>query len=162
MMKKTLLSIMTVAALISSASVYSAVSNKTIQVEAEIPGMITITKADDSDIGDIISLVPDTTNAGYYTHSEDIKISNNADGHPSVNISINDDFKLNHTVDVGKTFTDLSVKLDNRTLSDTKERFNIDDVNGSVALVITGKPPIGSTEGEKYQGVLKLTIESVA
>ncbi|WP_145566992.1 CS1 type fimbrial major subunit [Yersinia aleksiciae] len=161
MMKKTLLSIMTVAALISSASVYSAVSNKTIQVEAEIPRMITITKSGGGVIR-TLKLLPVENDATKYTASEDIKILDNSNNDPKVKISINRDFALTESVNQVKAFTGLEVKLEDTILTDAGAEFSLADVNTSVKLTITGESPVNGVSEERYTGDLKLTIESVA
>ncbi|CFQ49645.1 CS1 type fimbrial major subunit [Yersinia aleksiciae] len=161
MMKKTLLSIMTVAALISSASVYSQTVDKNIQVEAEIPGMITITKSGGGVIP-TLKLLPVENGAKKYTVSEDIQIVNNFNNDTKVKISINGDFALTESVDKVKVFSGLEVKLKDTILTNAGNEFLLADVNNSVKLAITGESPDNVLSEERYTGELKLTVESVA
>ncbi|EEQ09950.1 hypothetical protein ymoll0001_36980 [Yersinia mollaretii ATCC 43969] len=155
MMKKTLLSIMTMAALVSSAT--ATAETKNIIVSAEIPHVITMQKNGGGDV-DRITLEPGFGNApaDVYGASENIAIRN---GGADIKVNIVGDFKLQSLTAPGeREFTELTVILGG-------EQLKGNDANkiksGNIELVIHGKKPSEAIAEEKYSGTLKLNLEPV-
>ncbi|WP_145577528.1 CS1 type fimbrial major subunit [Yersinia mollaretii] len=155
MMKKTLLSIMTMAALVSSTT--ATAETKDIIVSAEIPHVITVQKNGGGDV-DRITLEPGFGNApaDVYGASENIAIRN---GGADIKVNIVGDFKLQSLTAPGeREFTELTVILGG-------EQLKGNDANkiksGNIELVIHGKKPSEAIAEEKYSGTLKLNLEPV-
>ncbi|CQD38394.1 CS1 type fimbrial major subunit [Yersinia mollaretii] len=158
MMKKTLLSIMTMAALVSSVTATAVESmEKSIIVSAEIPHVITMQKNGGGDV-DRITLEPGFGNApaDVYGASENIAIRN---GGADIKVNIVGDFKLKSLTAPGeREFTELTVILGG-------EQLKGNDANkiksGNIELMIHGKKPSEAIAEEKYSGTLKLNLEPV-
>lgn len=155
MMKKTLLSIMTMAALVSSTT--ATAETKDIIVSAEIPHVITVQKNGGGNI-DLIKLEPSFEGASsdVYGASENIAIRN---GGADIKVNIVGDFKLQSLTAPGeREFTELTVILGG-------EQLKGNDANkiksGNIELVIHGKKPSEAIAEEKYSGTLKLNLEPV-
>lgn len=157
MMKKTLLSIMTMAALVNSATATAAVETKNITVNAEIPHEITMKKSNGEDIKKI-ELVPDNNSPTTYGAKESIVIASHGQ---DVKINLIEDFKLVSTTESGNSFTDLTVTMDGTELATTPQKIGNKVSNIAKELTIVGKAPSTSKGGEKYTGVLKLNLEPV-
>lgn len=72
MMKKTVIAIITMATLTSTAA-YANTIEKDIRVEAEIISLMDVKRADDSNINKIKLTYDTVTNDGTYSHSEALK-----------------------------------------------------------------------------------------
>ena len=160
MMKKTLLSIMTMAALLSATSVSAAGPvSKDITVEAKITEVITLTKANNSRLDNIKLTYDVDKNDGSYTNSTDIKIMvTNSD--PKVNIKLAEEFKLIDSSGL-KKFTDHSVTLGGQKITTANTNFDLEgNQSFSGSLIINAKQPVGAVG--TYSGTLKLVLESEA
>ncbi|CNF35325.1 alpha-related fimbriae minor subunit 1 [Yersinia mollaretii] len=154
MMKKTLLSIMTMAALVSSAT--ATAETKDIIVSAEIPSVITVKKSSGGDIDSIkLASVPGSTDK--YEAKEKIKAHNNGE---AVKVRVRSNLELTSTKYPEKKFDELSVTLGGHMLSDVIA-LPVELKDGAdTELVITGKSPAGAETGDTYSGTLELSLET--
>lgn len=156
MMKKTLLSIMTMAALVSSTTATAVGETKEITVSAEIPHEITMKKSNGEDIKKI-ELVPDNNSSATYGATESILIGSHGQ---DVKVNLVEDFELTSATDSSNSFTDLKVTMDGTELATTPQKIEGSSSNNiAMQLIIVGKAPSTSKGGEKYTGVLKLNLE---
>lgn len=153
MMKKTLLSIMTLAALVSSAT--ATAETKDIIVSAEIPSVITVQKSIGGDI-DSIKLASVPGSASEYEAKEKITFRN---GGTSVKVGVRSDLALVSQDDVSRSFEELVVTLDGHAMSAAMLMPIAFDDSKDVELLIKGKSPAGAKVGETYAGKLELTLE---
>ncbi len=155
-MKKTLLSIMTMAILASSTAAYSNAVTKNIIVEATIPATLDMTDA----LGEAINTTPlkmvhDPDNDAY-TMTQPVKFKGNGDG---LKVTMIEQLKLEEKA-TKKDFGKIDLKLGLHNLEAGRAiELGKDDLNKDVDLVISGKAPIGAEGGETYSGTLKLTLE---
>ncbi|WP_267248899.1 CS1 type fimbrial major subunit [Yersinia sp. Marseille-Q5920] len=158
MMKKTLLTIITVAALASSTIVCAQPFNKDIPVTAEINGSISMTKSNGDALNDI-ALDYSMMNDGTYEYIEDVTIVSNTGA--KVNVKLKSPLVLEGDSDGAvKTFDDVAVYLGNSKLDGAGKSFFLSASNEiNQALVITAKKPAEALSGETYTGTLQLTIE---
>ncbi|AHM76247.2 CS1 type fimbrial major subunit [Yersinia hibernica] len=165
MMKKTLLSIVTMAALVSSTAVYAQPLEKNIQVEAEIHSVVSMNKADGTPLDKIKLNYDVQNNDGTYTHTENIKIKSATAN--KIKVSTAENFLLsdkngnggftNHKVMLGGKEI-LYIGALNATGMGTAN-FGLDaNHEADLDLVISAKqienPPAGI-----YSGIVKLVIE---
>ncbi|MGE4801164.1 CS1 type fimbrial major subunit [Yersinia hibernica] len=158
-MKKTLLSIVTMAALVSSAAVYAQALEKNIQVEAEVHSVVSMNKADGTPIDKIKLNYDVQNNDGTYTHTENIKIKSATAN--KVNISMPDTFELKDK-DGNHEFTDHKVTLGGKDMKPSLKAvsFDLDTASNDtdLDLVISAKQPDSAPAGI-YSGIVKLVIE---
>lgn len=159
MMKKTLLSIMTVVALASSTISYAQPFEKDIPVTAEINGSISMTKDTGAALNDITLDYDHTKNNGSYEYTENITIESNTGS--KVNIKLRNPLVLEaDTNGPVKVFDDVVVKLGSAELNGAGVNFNLSAHNQlNRALTIKAKKPATALSGEIYIGTLQLTIE---
>ncbi|MBS0056188.1 CS1 type fimbrial major subunit [Yersinia sp. Marseille-Q3913] len=161
MMKKTLLSIMTMAILASSTAAYSNAVTKDITVEATIPASFSMS----DDAGKAIEsaplkMTPDADNKGSYIITKPVRFTGNGKG---LTITMNKEFKLVESTGAIKEFTDIELKLDSQDLTLRNQvKLGQDKLGQSVNLVISGKEPDHAMEGETYSGTLQLKLEADA
>lgn len=156
-MKKTLLSIITMATLVGSMVAYAAPMEKEIPVSVTINGVMSLT--DDKDV-DISSLT-----LGYdaidkkHTLIQPIKITSNTGN--KVSFTVKEALTLTEEVDGSKVFKEAEVKLGNQKL--TTGQAGVFQLTGTVfekTLSITAEQPDDAESGEVYSGTLKLSIEA--
>ncbi|CNI78272.1 CS1 type fimbrial major subunit [Yersinia bercovieri] len=157
-MKKTLLSIMTMAILASSTAAYSNAVTKDITVEATIPSLFNITSTDGTPL-ELATLKMGQNLAGAagdYIITHPIKLRANGDG---IKITVAENLELKETK-ANKVFTNIAVKLNDTPLATNNP---IDILKGNIEdnyeLVISGKQPDNANTGEVYSGTLKLKLE---
>lgn len=162
-MKKTLLSIITMATLASS-TVYAQPVNKDISVTAEINGLITMKKANGDDLREIALDYDNIKNDGTYVYSQNIKIVSNTGSKVKINLRSPLVIESDGSGFGGlaKEFEDTVVKLGNTELKLTAKSFTL--VNNEVdrSLSISAKKPATALSGEVYTGTLELVIEDEA
>ncbi|WP_186369533.1 CS1 type fimbrial major subunit [Yersinia bercovieri] len=157
-MKKTLLSIMTMAILASSTAAYSNAVTKDITVEATIPAIFSM----NDDKGEAIEaatlkMVQDTTNKDTYKITKAVRLSGSGG---DLKVSVAEELQLVEAKS-GRKFSEIKLELDSRELkSGTPIKFEKSKFNQDVNLVISGKEPVGAVGGETYSGILKLTLEA--
>ncbi|QHB34563.1 pilus assembly protein [Yersinia canariae] len=161
-MKKTLLSIITVAVLASSTIVHAQPLDRDIPVTAEINGSISMTKINGDAFNNIAMEYDHAKNDGTYEYIEPIKITSNTG--TKVNIKLRNPLVLEG--DSGgavKTFDDVVVRLGQSQLGVGGVNFSLDNNNEmNRALTIRAKKPADALSGETYTGTLQLTIEDFA
>ncbi|CNH25141.1 CS1 type fimbrial major subunit [Yersinia pekkanenii] len=163
-MKKTLLSIITMA-VFSSSSAYAQPLNKDIHVETEIHSKVSLSKANDSELNNITLSYDTNNNDGTHTHQENIKIK--ASGANKVKIALLEDFSLKN----GKndTFTHHLITIDGKQLQSPvnilggarqlNQFFDLINNEAILELKISAKEPQGAVAGEIYSGIAKFVIE---
>ncbi len=156
-MKKTLLSIITMATLVGSMAAYAAPMEKEIPVSVTINGVMSLT--DDKDV-DISSLT-----LGYdvidkkHTLIQPIKITSNTGN--KVNVVVNEALVLAEKDDTSKVFSGVEVKLGDEVLTLNRVKdFELIASAFKADLSITAKQPDDAVSGEVYSGTLKLSIEA--
>lgn len=152
-MKKTLLSIMTMAVLVSSTT-STAAETKDIIVSAEIPSVITVQKSSGENI-DSIKLASVAGSTDEYEAKENIKFYNSGE---SVKVKVPSEFKL-VSEDGSKEFELLAVTMGGHAMSVAMAQPIKFDDSQDVELIIKGKSPAGAKTGEIYSGTLELNIE---
>ncbi|HEN3280360.1 TPA: hypothetical protein U5D21_002193 [Yersinia enterocolitica] len=164
-MKKTLLSMMTMA-ILASGSAYAA-ENIDIDVTAEIPNKLAITKNDDTELKDI-KLTATPGSPGEYRYVQPIKITGNNSANKNFGISITKPLSLVHNVDSAVTFDINTVSLGSYNLQTTTNLVNTvhypkDPTTHTVELdlVIVAQEPKAQNPGT-YSGTLSLQIEETA
>ncbi|AIN18364.1 CS1 type fimbrial major subunit [Yersinia rochesterensis] len=159
MMKKTLLSIMTVAILASSTIAHALPFDKDIPVTAEINGSISMTKGNGDPFNNIAMDYDHVSNDGTYEYTENVKIASNTGAR--VNIKLRNPLVLEGDADGPvKTFNDVVVQLGRTQLNGAGASFALgvhNEINH--ALTIRAKKPAEALSGETYTGTLQLTIE---
>ncbi|WP_186367822.1 CS1 type fimbrial major subunit [Yersinia kristensenii] len=168
MMKKTLLSIITVATLLGSVSVYAQPLNKDIQVEAEIHSSISLSKANGSALNDIKLSYDAGQNNGTYTHSENIKIQATNAG--KIKIALAEALSLENGTNI--PFTNHQVTLGGKSmlppvllLGNNRPINQFFDLVGNetvLELKISAQEPQGAAAGEIYSGVARFIVEETA
>lgn len=159
MMKKTLLSIITVAVLASSTIVCAQPFNKDIPVTAEINGSISMTKGNGDALNDIALDYDHASNDGTYEYMENVTIASNTGA--KVNIKLRNPLVLEgDSSGEVKTFNDVVVQLGRSQLNGAGTSFVLGAHNElNQALTIRAKKPAEALSGETYTGTLQLTIE---
>ncbi|MGP6381165.1 CS1 type fimbrial major subunit [Yersinia bercovieri] len=158
MMKKTLLSIMTMAILASSTVAYSNPVTKDIKVEATIPTLFSMS----DNQGTAIEATPPLrmvhdADKGVYTITKVVKLNGNGG---DLKVSMTKELELIE-LKSGRKFTHIELKLDSAELKfGVPMKFEKGKFNQDVNLVISGKEPVGAVGGETYSGTLKLTLEA--
>lgn len=162
-MKKTLLSIMTMAILASGSA--NAAETMIIDVTAEIPAELSLTKANNAAL-DSAKLVS-TATAGEYQYKEQIKIKGNSTDR-NFDVQITTPFSLVHSTDKGTEFGIKAIKLgtnDLQTTNNTHGVFQYSKSTGAdeaeLELVISATEPATKKPGT-YNGVLLLEIAESA
>ncbi|CNK67200.1 alpha-related fimbriae minor subunit 1 [Yersinia frederiksenii] len=159
-MKKTLLSIITMATLVGSMAAYSAPIEKEIPVRAVINGEITISDTDGSSFGGSeLELVYNAIDKKH-TFEEVIKIESNTGN--SVNVTYKDGLTLQEdSSGNSKKFKNVMVKLGDQELTiDQPLNFIFAANKLENTLNITAEQPDNAVADEVYSGVLKLSIEA--
>ncbi|HDL7751087.1 TPA: fimbrial assembly protein [Yersinia enterocolitica] len=159
-MKKTLLSMMTMAILASGSAYAVTTVEQEIIVEAEIAPLISLTKSSGTPLSQTNKLDYDiATNNGIHSLTLPIKIAVN-DNTSKVNVRLVKEFTLEH-VSNGKLFSDSKVFLDGRELSHVNDRiYNLAAFELNADLKISAKQPAGAVGGEQYSGIAHIMIES--
>lgn len=152
MMKKTLLSIMTIAVLVSSATAAADSITKDIIVNAEIPSILSVTGVNGVDIAPVVLEQDAIANDGSYKGSRTLVLGSN-DG-DKLNVNLTEVFTLKSG---DKVFKNISVKLSDMDLSTAVVQTD----TGNAELVITGNTPDDAAGGEKYTGTLKINFETI-
>ena len=159
-MKKTLLSVITMAILVSGSANAEPVE-KDIAVEAKIVTAIKVSK-DNGRTLDSIKMAYDTIkNDGHFSHSEKIKFA--SVGGTKIKVSLREAFEMNDTSNT-KKFTDYKIDIDGQELKHASGEQFFDLVNKEYSgdLNIQAKQPKNAADGEVYNGVLKFAIEAEA
>ncbi|AJJ23366.1 CS1 type fimbrial major subunit [Yersinia enterocolitica] len=158
-MKKTLLSIVTIAILASS-SANAAPVEKDIAIEAKIVSAIKLTKNSGRALDAIKMTYDPVKNDGHFTHTEQIKFTSL--GGTKIKVSLREAFAMLNSNN--KTFTDYKVNIEGKELKNgsAAEFFDLTNTDFSGSLNISAKQPIDAVDGEIYTGVLKLSIEAEA
>ncbi|MEY4921588.1 MAG: hypothetical protein RLY17_305 [Pseudomonadota bacterium] len=160
-MKKTLISIITLAALASS-SVYAKSVEQDIQVSAEI---LSTVKMSDPAGGALAPLKLDYDTAladGTYNLSKPIQISS-INGYKKVKLTLAEEFKLVETNGTAKEFARAAVMIDHMPIGHNSSH-TVDLNNGTADKVITiaAKANQDALDGEVYAGTVKLVMEPQA
>ncbi|CNI35303.1 alpha-related fimbriae minor subunit 1 [Yersinia massiliensis] len=159
MMKKTLLSIISMAALLNVTTTHAAPLEKNITVEAEIVDVIKLTKTNGTKLDNIKLNYDYTGNDGYYTNTTGVKIIlTNTDS--KINIKLAEDFELVSTAGGNDKFTNYSVTLDGKDITTVNNKFDMAAKQLEGNLTITAKQP--AVAAGTYSGTLKLVLESEA
>ena len=159
-MKKTLLSIMTMA-ILASGSANAVPVDKDIIVEAKVVTAIKVTK-DNGHVLDTVKMKYDPVqNDGNFTYTEKIKFA--SIGGTKIKISLREAFEMNDTSNT-KKFTDYKIDIDGDELTHTGgvKTFGLTNQKFSGDLNINAKQPADAADGEVYNGVLKLALEAEA
>ncbi|CNI52626.1 alpha-related fimbriae minor subunit 1 [Yersinia frederiksenii] len=160
-MKKTLLSIITMATLVGSMAAYAKSVTKDIPVSVEIEGVITLADDKDNDFStDGLKLTYDTAEKKH-TLSQAIKITSNTGG--KVIIGVRQTLELIERDDASKKFDNVKVSIGDVDLTNlNKSDFALTNNMFEGNLNITGGQPDGVLAGEVYSGTLQLGIEASA
>ncbi|OVZ86701.1 hypothetical protein CBW58_21605 [Yersinia frederiksenii] len=159
-MKKTLLSIITMAALVGSMAAYAAPIEKDIPVSATINGEIIILNSEGAPFGnDTLEL---KYNSADKEHTFEERISIESNTGDSINITYKDGLILQEkTSGDNKEFKSVTVKLAGKTLTvDQAQKFDLAANKFEDTLNITAEQPDNAKENEVYSGTLKLSIEA--
>ncbi|HDL7733205.1 CS1 type fimbrial major subunit [Yersinia enterocolitica] len=158
-MKKTLLSIVTIAILASS-SANAAPVEKDIAIEATVVSVIKLTKDSGSELDTIKMAYDPVKNDGHFTHTEQIKFTSL--GGTKIKVSLSQPLLMNGPQ--GKTFSDYKIEIANQevTFMGPPKIFNLVGNDFSGDLNVSAKQPKNASDGEVYKGVLKLSIEAEA
>ncbi len=162
-MKKTLLSIMTMA-ILASGSAYAQPLNKDISVSAEVHSNVSLEKAIGGNLNNIDLKYDVNSNNGTHNFNEQIKIQATG-GVNRVKVALLEDFSLENG---NNKFTDHSISIGGKVLQSpvamlgTLQPINrfFDLANGEVTLelIISAKEPKNAPAGV-YSGTAKLVIE---
>ncbi|HDL8238014.1 TPA: hypothetical protein U5D93_003219 [Yersinia enterocolitica] len=163
-MKKTLLSIMTMAILASGSA--NAAQTMSVNVTAEIPTQLSLTDTNDATLSSA-KLIP-TATFGEYEYKQQIKIKGNSINR-HFNVQITTPFTLLHSVDSTTGFSINTVSLGTSKLQDrngviaTSAQYSktIGTGEAELELIISATEPTAKTPGT-YSGVLSLEIEETA
>lgn len=166
-MKKTLLSVITMAILVSG-SANAEHLNKDIRVEAEVHSKLSLGKAiGGGDLNDIKLQYDVNSKDGTHIHNEQIKIQANG-GSNRVKIALLEDFSLENGND---KFTDHSVSIGGKLLQSPvailgalrpiNQFFDLANGEVTLELIMSAKEPINAAAGV-YSGIAKLVIEESA
>ncbi|HEO0715535.1 TPA: hypothetical protein U5E38_000033 [Yersinia enterocolitica] len=159
-MKKTLLSIMTMA-ILASGSASAAPVEKDIAVEAEVVAAIKVSKDNGRALDSIKMTYDAVKNDGHFNHIEKIKFA--SIGGTKIKVSLREAFEMNNNANT-KKFTDHKIDIDGQELiyGAGEETFNLANREFSGDLKIQAKQPADAVDGEIYSGVLKLALEAEA
>ncbi|CCQ38647.1 CS1 type fimbrial major subunit [Yersinia enterocolitica] len=162
-MKKTLLSIMTMA-ILASGSANAQPLNKDISVSAEVHSNINLDKATGGDLNSIDLKYDVNSNDGTHTFNEQIKIQATG-GVNRVKVALLEDFSLENG---NNKFTDHSISIGGKILQSPVAMLGalrpinqfFDLANGDVTLelIMSAKEPKNAPIGV-YSGTAKLVIE---
>lgn len=158
-MKKTLLSIITMATLVGSMAAYAAPIEKDIPVSATINGVMSLTDDNGTDIN-ALTLDYDSIDKKH-TLAQPIKITSNTGN--KVNVVVKEALVLAEKDDASKVFSGVEVKLGNEVLAVNQMKdFKLISSVFEADLSITAKQPDDAVSGEVYSGTLSLSIEATA
>ncbi|ELI8099173.1 TPA: hypothetical protein PXN07_002262 [Yersinia enterocolitica] len=160
-MKKTLLSIMTMA-ILASGSASAAAVEKDITVEAKIITAIKVSKDNGRALDSVKMVYDPIKNDGHFSHVEKIKLS--SIGGTKIKVSLREAFEMNDANNT-KKFTDYKIDIDGEELTHTggtKTFVLANNKEFSGDLKIQAKQPVGAVDGDVYSGVLKLALEAEA
>ncbi|WP_038910007.1 CS1 type fimbrial major subunit [Yersinia pestis] len=163
MMKKTVIAIITMATLTSTAA-YANTIEKDIRVEAEIISLMDVKRADDSNINKIKLTYDTVTNDGTYSHSEAIKVKARKQLGDKLKVSLAAPVILSEPNN-NKEFTHVEVLLDGKKLlepADTRDLIAFHGSELNAELKVSAKEPNNAVGGEKYSGVIQLRLEPSA
>ncbi|ELI8043838.1 TPA: hypothetical protein PXJ37_003637 [Yersinia enterocolitica] len=158
-MKKTLLSIMTMA-ILASGSANAQPLNKDIHVSAEVHSNVSLDKAIGGDLNNIDLKYDVNSNDGTHTFNEQIKIQATG-GANRVRLALLEDFSLENG---NNKFTDHSISIGGKILQSPVAFLPInqffDLANGEITLelIMSAKEPQNAPAGV-YSGTAKLVIE---
>ncbi|WP_145509066.1 CS1 type fimbrial major subunit [Yersinia alsatica] len=156
-MKKTLLSIITMATLVGSMAAYSAPMEKEITVSATINGVMDLTDENGKGI-DALNLEYDAIGKKH-SLTLPIKITSNTGN--KVNVIVKEELVLAEKDNTDKVFSGVEVKLGDEVLSVNKAQdFSLTSTAFETDLSITAEQPSDAVSGEFYTGALKLSIEA--
>ncbi|MDN0119110.1 CS1 type fimbrial major subunit [Yersinia frederiksenii] len=159
-MKKTLLSIITMATLVGSMAAYADPLEKEIPVSATINGEIIISSNGGAPFGnDTLELEYNSADKKH-TFEELISIESNTGDY--INVTYKDGLTLQESISGNsKEFKNVTVKLAGQKLIiDKAEKFNLISNKLENKLNITAEQPDDAKENEIYSGTLKLSIEA--
>ncbi len=159
-MKKTLLSIMTMA-ILASGSASAAPVEKDIAVEAEVVAAIKVSKDNGRALDSIKMAYDAVKNDGHFNHIEKIKFA--SIGGTKIKVSLREAFEMNNNTNT-KKFTDHKIDIDGQelTFGGGEKTFDLANKEFSGDLEIQAKQPADAVDGEVYSGVLKLAVEAEA
>lgn len=156
-MKKTLLSIITMATLVGSMAAYADPIETDIPVSVTINGMMKLTDNKDGKI-DLLALGYDADNKNY-TLSQPIKITSNIGN--NINFAVREALTLTEKANGDKVFQNVEVKLGGQKLTANQPAtFALAGTVFEDTLSITAEQPGDAVSGETYTGDLKLSIEA--
>ncbi|AKF40010.1 TPA: pilus assembly protein [Yersinia enterocolitica] len=157
-MKKTLLSIMTMAALASSTVVCAVPMHKDIPITAEIHSSISVTKNGGDQLNNIELAYDSIANDGTFEYTEDITIQSNSGS--KVRIKLREPLTIENDQGALKGFDDIIVRIGGTELATVDKTFLLNGHNQTNnKLVIRAKKPGDAVSGEIYTGTLALAIE---
>ncbi|CNK28482.1 CS1 type fimbrial major subunit [Yersinia aldovae] len=160
-MKKTLLSIVTMAILASS-SVYAASVNKDIDVEVEVLSSVKMTSPTGVEIKQLKLDYDTTLGDGNYNISQPIEISS-INGYNKVKLRLAEEFKLEESSGTGKEFTAVGVMVGGLAIDHTTDQtINLANGKANQVLTVAGKASVDALDGEVYTGTVKLVMEPSA
>lgn len=159
MMKKTLLSIMTMAILASSTAAYSNPVNKEIKVEATIPALFSMDDAQGKAIEDAPLIMKHDATSNAYIITKSVKLNGNS---AKLQVTMTHAFKLVDGLNT-KEFVLNTPTLGGKDLVlNNAVEFTKGEFDKNMDLVISGKEPADALGGETYTGTLKLKLETGA
>ncbi|AJJ64126.1 CS1 type fimbrial major subunit [Yersinia aldovae] len=160
-MKKTLLSIVTMAILASS-SVYAASVNKDIDVEVEVLSSVKMTSPTGVEIKQLKLDYDTALGDGNYNISQPIEISS-INGYNKVKLRLAEEFKLEESNGTGKEFTKVGVMVGGLTIDHTTDQtINLANGKTNQILTVAGKASVDALDGEVYAGTVRLVMEPSA
>jgi hypothetical protein len=161
-MKKTLISIITLAALASS-GVYAKSAEQKIEVEAEILSTVEVKDAGTGGALGKLTMGYDTAlGDGNYNLSKPIQISS-INGYKKVKLTLAKEFELVENNGTGKKFDNAGVMMDGIVIDQNSS--HTVDLNNGIAdkvIVIAGKANQDALDGEVYAGTVNLVMEPQA
>ncbi|MGT3206064.1 CS1 type fimbrial major subunit [Yersinia enterocolitica] len=159
-MKKTLLSIMTMA-ILASGSASAAPVEKDIAVEAKVVTAIKVSKDNGRALDSIKMTYDAVKNDGHFENIEKIKFA--SIGGTKIKVSLREAFEMNDNSNT-KKFTDYKIDIGGEELiyGGAEKSFDLVNQEFSGDLKIQAKQPADAVDGEVYNGVLKLAVEAEA
>ncbi|CNG72053.1 CS1 type fimbrial major subunit [Yersinia enterocolitica] len=161
-MKKTLLSIMTMA-ILASGIANADTKQIDITVTAEVPAKINLTKIDGNELNKV-DLIP-TQVLGRHEHKETISLSGNS---AKIKVNLAKSFTLTHSTEKNVTFKTHEVVLGGLPLQGgllgkiaIDQTYALTANKADLELVISADEPTSHKSGI-YSGTLELQIEEVA
>ncbi|CNH97213.1 alpha-related fimbriae minor subunit 1 [Yersinia thracica] len=157
MMKKTLLSIMTMAVLASSTVAHSAVEEVSIPVEADVlpvVGIVDVTTG--LPLTQVTKLVKDPASLEHAVTMGVVLLTN---GHQKADVKIKNPLVLANAT-MGEELITKDITLAGKALTTQNTEFDAGDINIPQELTIVVEEMAGGAKVGTYTGNLELTVES--